>query len=338
MIAITSICSADNLFQAWEEFRRGKRKKPDVQEFERYLEDNIFALRRELLDGTYKPQGYTQFQITDPKLRLISKASVRDRVLHQAIYRVLNPVMDSTFIYDSYSCRLDKGTHKGFDRLETFTRRVSCNYTRPCWALKMDVRKFFDTVDHTYLKGRLREYIIDKPLLKLLDTIIDSYEIKPGKAMPIGNLTSQLFANLYLDPLDKFVKHTLKAGYYIRYADDFVFLANNPSLLLGYLVELNRFINSELKMQLHPDKIILRKLNWGIDFVGYIARPHHSLTRRKTAKRILKKVGAMSETQLERSLPSFRGYLQHACTYKVQQELVKAANQRIASLALSKPE
>ena len=314
--------------------------------FEYTLEDNIFQLHKDLTTGIYQHGNYQQFRITDPKARLISKSSVRDRLLHHAIYRVLYPAFDQTFIYDSYSCRDNKGTHKAFAKLENASRKISQNYTKPCFALKLDIRKFFDSVDHKVLMDLLSEKIADEKLLELLQNIIQSFSVchsredgnpdrnkkhsclfscldplvKPeddgeGKGMPLGNLTSQLFANVYLDPLDKFAKHHLKTKHYLRYADDFIFLSDNPDELLGYLVEVNQFLKAELKLNIHPNKIYLRKLNWGIDYVGYVALPHYSIPRRKTVKRIFKKLIYLRKYQPERiplAMPSYLGYLKHA--------------------------
>ncbi|OGB74344.1 hypothetical protein A2V68_01160 [candidate division Kazan bacterium RBG_13_50_9] len=357
---------------AWTEFRKGKRSKSDVQAFELHLEDNIFTLYEELKRGTYRHGGYHQFRISDPKPRLISKASVRDRLLHHAIYQILYPAFDKTFIFDSYSCRKNKGTHKGFFRLVDMARKVSKNYTCSCWALKLDIRKFFDSVDHEVLMDLLKVLIADDGLLGLLQNIISSFSARHpeplnstqdklreessdsvllysrtrsfanaqddrnrkseddgeeggndggGKGMPLGNLTSQLFANIYLDPLDKFVKHKIKAKYYLRYADDFVLLSTDPDELLGCLVEISRFLKDKLKLDLHPDKIILRKLNWGIDFVGYVALPHYSLPRRKTVKRILQQITKWievgNEDALAKAMPSYLGYLSHVRAHHV---------------------
>lgn len=284
------IISLENLLVAWEEFVVGKNKRADVQLFSRALLHNIQLLHRDLTSFTYKHASYEQFEITDPKQRLISKASVRDRLLHHAIYRVLYPLFDPTFIYDSYSCRINKGTHRAFQRLVVLTRKASRNYTKPCFALKCDIRKFFDSVDHEVLVGLLKERIEDERVLNLLRSIIDSFVVVPGKGIPIGNLVSQLFVNVYLDPLDKFVRHRLRAKSYLRYADDFLLLSQNPDELMGYFVEINQFVKTVLKLTIHPHKIYLRKLSQGIDFVGYVAFPHYNLPRRKTVKRILKNI------------------------------------------------
>lgn len=221
-------------------------------------------------------------------------------------------------------------------RLVTLSRKISRNYTRQCWALKLDIKKFFDSVDHKVLKRLLAKRIIDEKLIELLGQIIDSFQVTPGKGMPIGNLTSQLFANIYMDPLDKFVKHKLKARYYLRYADDIVLLSDSPSEVIGHFLVISRFLKKVLQLTVHPDKISLRKLEWGIDFVGYVALPHYQLPRTKTARRILKKVSQSTGTEwLEWAMPSYLGYLAHADSYQFQQEVINAVGLPIKDDLLS---
>ncbi|MDO8505728.1 MAG: reverse transcriptase domain-containing protein [bacterium] len=170
-----SIISLENLLRAWRVFRRGKSDKPDVQSFERRLEDNLFSLHNDLSAKQYRHGLYERFHLFDPKHRIIHKAEVRDRVVHHAIYRILAPVFEQSFIFDSYSCRLDKGTHAGVDRLEQFARKVSRNFTRTCFALKCDIRKFFDSIDHSILINMITRRISDPNTLWLLREIIESY-------------------------------------------------------------------------------------------------------------------------------------------------------------------
>ncbi len=321
-ISYSDVISLENLLIAWYEFRNGKRNRPDVQAFEFELENNIFLLHEELVNGSYKPDQYTQFRISDPKPRLISKAMVRDRLVHHAIYRILYPHFEQTFIYDSYSCRIGKGTHKAFARLQRQIRKCSKNYTKPCFAIKMDIRKFFDSIDHQTLLSLLINRIEDKAILSLLRNIICGFEVTPGKGMPIGNLTSQLFANVYMDPLDKFVKHRLKAKYYLRYADDFLILANSKDELTGYFIEIWRFLKEDLKLELHQNKISLRKLEWGIDFVGYVARPHYAFPRRTTVRRIQKNIDLVQDLEkLAPMLDSYLGYLSHVSAKELESDL-----------------
>lgn len=177
-----SIISLENLFAAWREFRRGKRSKPDVQVFERHVEDGLFALHDDLMTGAYRHGPYKQFHIFDPKHRVIHKACVRDRIVHHAVHRVLSPFFDRSFVFDSYSCRIGKGTHAAVDRLERFARKVSKNWTGPCWVLKCDIRKFFDSVDHGTLLDMLSRRVPCPKTMGLLRTIIGSYEAVDGIA------------------------------------------------------------------------------------------------------------------------------------------------------------
>ncbi len=169
------IISLENLFSAYREFRRGKRDKPDVQLFERHLEDNIFALHEGLLNCRYQHGSYERFHIFDPKHRIINKATVRDRLVHHAVCRVLGPVFDHSFIFDSYSCRTGKGTHAAVRRLEVFARKVSKNYTQSCFALQLDIRKVFDSVGHTILLQILQQKISCPRTSALLTEIVESY-------------------------------------------------------------------------------------------------------------------------------------------------------------------
>jgi retron-type reverse transcriptase len=171
------IISAENLFSAWREFRRGKRGKPGVPEFERHIEDNVFALSDELASGRYRHGPYKRFLVRDPKLRVIHKATVRDRLVHHAIHRVLYPVLDRSFIHDSYSCRVGKGTHAAVRRFEVFARKVSKNYHSPCWVLKFDVKRFFDSVDHGILLENLKSRIDCPETTRLFQEIVGSFAI-----------------------------------------------------------------------------------------------------------------------------------------------------------------
>ncbi|PIT97105.1 hypothetical protein COT77_03250 [Candidatus Berkelbacteria bacterium CG10_big_fil_rev_8_21_14_0_10_41_12] len=308
------IISIDNLLIVWEKFVMNKKKKRDMRIFAQNLFPNILSLHNDLTNLTYRHANYECFNVCDPKPRIIHKAIVRDRLLHHAIYRVLMPIFDKTFIFDCYSCRKLKGTHRAFRRLVVVARKQSKNYSQACCALKCDIRKFFHSIDHQVLIEFLSQRIVDEKLMNLLTEIIESFESLPSKGMPLGNLTSQLFANIYMDPLDKFVKHKLKAKYYLRYADDFMFLANNRELLLEYLREVEQFLGEHLKLSFHPDKIVLRKLNWGLDFVGYVTFPNFNLPRKKTTKRMFIKLERIRETQPEKlrgTLQSYAGYLKH---------------------------
>ncbi len=329
----SKLISLENLFQAWGEFKKGKRKRKDIQVFERNLEDNLFELHQILKDKTYKHGSYESFYVNDPKRRHIHKAEVSDRIVHHLLYKYLYEVFDKYFIFDSYSCRLGKGTHKGVNRLEKFTRIVSKNYTRQCWVLKLDIKKFFASVDHQILMRLLMRRIKDEQILWLLQEVIGSFSSASqgtpckAKGIPLGNLTSQVFANIYMNELDQFLKHKLGIKYYLRYADDFLILSGDNKSLQRLIVPIERFLEIRLKLELHPNKIIFRKLDWGIDFLGYIILPHYILPRTKTKNRIIRKLKIIYSScsndsyHLNQSLQSYLGYLSHANSYRVIQQL-----------------
>ena len=187
---------------------RGKRKRRDVARFSENLSTNIYNLYVDLKNKTYTHGGYQAFNISDPKPRNIHKASVRDRLLHHAVYRVLYPYFDKRFIHDSYSCRLGKGTHKAINQFRSYARKVSKNNTKQCWILKCDIKKFFASIDHSILRYIVVEQL-DKDTNWLLAEIIESFYTKPNKGLPLGNLTSQLLVNIYMNEFDQYVKHKL---------------------------------------------------------------------------------------------------------------------------------
>jgi retron-type reverse transcriptase len=295
ILIFEEIICVHNLFEAWDEFKRGKLKKQDVQDFLLNLESNIFRLHQELASGRWVADPYIAFYVRDPKLRHIHKASVRDRVLYQAVYRILYRVFDPHFISDSYSCRDSKGLHKGFKRLEFFIRKSTRNYRRTSYALKCDVRKFFDSISHDILYGLISRKVTDKETLSLTQTILASFSKADGVGLPLGNVTSQLFANIYLNELDQFIKHTMKAKYYARYCDDFVMVDSDVEKLRDFIPQISNFLSAKLKLDLHPNKISIRKVSQGVDFLGFISMSHHSLLRTKTKNRIFKKTDQMVE-------------------------------------------
>ncbi len=329
------IISLENLFLAWDKFKSNKQKKRDVQYFEWRLEENIFQLHRDLESRSYRHGVYTSFYIRDPKQRHIHKATVRDRILHHAIFATLNPIFEPVFIFNSLSCRIDKGTHKGIDILDRLTRQVSSNAFRSCFVLKCDIRKFFETIDHKILLDIIRKRIKDTNAISLLEEIIESFTsrhsiLSKRKGLPIGNLTSQLFANVYLNEFDQFIRHKLKVKNYIRYTDDFVIVAEDKPYLENLIAPVRTFLSDKLALELHPKKITIRKFHQGVDFLGYVVLPHHRLLRTKTKQRIFRKLekrikeyksGIISKQTLEQSLQSYLGVLSHANTYKLEQEL-----------------
>lgn len=281
---------------------------------------NILSLHHDLATKTYTHGGYHHFKISDPKPRDIHKASVRDRLVHHALYRQLYPFFDRTFISDSYSCRVGKGTHKAMNRFRAFAYKVSKNDTRTCWVLKCDIRKFFASIDQDILSDIVSPYISDPDILWLIDRIVESFCSTPGVAhqgLPLGNLTSQLLVNIYMNKFDQFAKHTLKAKHYIRYADDFVFLSPDKEWLESLLLQINTLLNNQLQLNLHPDKVSICTLASGVDFLGWVHFPNHRVLRTSTKKRMFRALRANPERAV---VTSYRGMLSHGNTRKLQRQ------------------
>ncbi|MFA6018111.1 MAG: reverse transcriptase/maturase family protein [Patescibacteria group bacterium] len=312
--------SLENLFAAWEEFLCGKRKKLDVLKFKDNLLENITLLHDDLITHRYVHGAYYHFIVTDPKRRDIHKALVRDRLLHHAIHRKLYPLFEKIFIADSFSCRIGKGTHRAMNRFRVFHRKVSRNDTRTCWVLKLDVRKFFASIDHNVLLSLLHSRILDLELMWLFEQIISSFPTsKFPSGLPLGNLTSRLFANVYLHELDTFVKYQLKAEYYVRYADDFVLLSSSRDALILLLERIQIFLQDQLCLSLHPRKIELCTTGSGIDFLGWVHFPKHRILRTVTKHRAFTQLRNCSEDSV---FQSYRGMMQHGNAFDVQQDLI----------------
>lgn len=327
------IISVENLLEAWKEFIRGKRSRKDVLRFERNLMSNIFALHKNLTLKTYRHSSYEAFNISDPKPRNIHKASVRDRLLHHAMYRILYTFFDRTFIADSYSCRLNKGTHKALERFKSFSYKASENHTKTVWVLKCDIRKFFASINQKTLIEIIKNYIPDKDIVWLISEIIRSfYSIGRDLGLPLGNLTSQLFVNVYMNEFDHYVKHKLKVKYFIRYADDFVIFSQDEEWLEGILSTIKIFLQDKLKLTLHPDKISIKTIASGIDFLGWIHFPSHRVLRTITKKRMFKRI-RITKGKTE-SVQSYLGLLSQGNSKKLQMrtkklvEIVKESESR----------
>lgn len=313
------IISVDNLLEAWAEFLKGKRRKLDVQKFSLRLMDNIFALHADLKEKAYRHGGYVAFSISDPKPRSIHKANVRDRLLHHAIYRELYPFFDKTFIADSFSCRVNKGTHRALNRFRAFSYNVSKNNMKTCWILKCDIRKFFENIDHAVLIEMLNAYIPDKNIAELLQEIIESFSsFQKGVGLPLGNLTSQLFVNIYMNEFDQFMKHKLKAEYYMRYADDFLIFSQQRYWLESLIEPIAHFLWDTLRLQLHPQKVSIHTLASGVDFLGWVHFPDHRVLRTATKRRMFKKLTNKHNHEI---LQSYLGLLKHGNTYTIKKNL-----------------
>lgn len=315
------IISLENLLGAWKEFVRGKKNRKDVQEFGRDLMSNVISLHNDLRDKKYTHGAYESFNISDPKPREIHKASVRDRLLHHALYRQLYPFFDRTFIADSYSCRVGKGTHKAMERFKKFSYKVSKNNTRTTWVLKCDIRKFFASIDQEILLGILFSYISDTDILWLLARIIRSFNSsREGVGLPLGNLTSQLLVNIYMNEFDQFVKRVLKQKYYIRYADDFVILSEDKNELLEMIPKITDFLEEHLKLCLHPDKLFVKTLASGVDFLGWVHFYDHRVIRTATKRRMLNNI-RIKNGKIE-TVQSYLGLLGHGNAWKLKNKIL----------------
>jgi retron-type reverse transcriptase len=282
----------DNLRRAFKNAARGKRSRPDVAAFEYDLEENLLKLQEELRAQTYTPGPYYNFRIYDPKPRLISAAPFRDRVVHHALCNVIEPIFERRFIHDSYACRVGKGTHAALDRAQHFARRYP-------YVLKCDLQHFFPSMDHAVLRAQLGRVIADERAMWLVDRVLDSgagihageieLEYFPGddlfaanrpRGLPIGNLTSQFWANVYLNPLDHFVKRELKCGGYVRYVDDLLLFAHDKPTLHAWRHAVVDFA-ATLRLRLHEPESVVVPVSTGIPFLGWRIYPDHRRLKRR---------------------------------------------------------
>ena len=314
-----NIISIENLLVTWERFLRGKRNKKDVIIFQTKLSENIIDLYNLLKTRTYVHGEYSAFNVSDPKPRNIHKATVQDRLLHHLIYKELYQYFDKRFIFDSYSCRENKGTHRALDRFKYFAQKVSKNNTRTCYILKGDVKKFFASIDHDVLYKILRRHIVDPEMRWLIEKVVSSFHTT-GKSvgLPLGNLTSQLLVNVYMNEFDMFVKQELRVKYYIRYADDFAILSEDKKFLEEILSKLEKFLNEKLKLRLHENKVYIKTYASGVDFLGWVHFPYYRQIRTTTKRKILRKLKGYSKPE---TINSYRGLLSHGNTYKFRKIL-----------------
>jgi retron-type reverse transcriptase len=322
------LCSWDNLLLAYRRAGKGKRGHPNVAAFEHRLEDNLFTLQRELRDRTYCPGSYDSFHIHEPKRRLISAAPFRDRVVHHALCNVIEPAFERSFIHDSYANRVGKGTHRALDCAQEFARRYR-------YVLTCDVRQFFPSIDHELLAETLHRKVHDPDVRWLIQQILASgvgvlseeYEMVyfPGddlfaalrpRGLPIGNLTSQFWANCYLNPFDHFVKRELRCAGYLRYVDDFLLFADDKAQLWAWKAAVIERL-ARLRLTLHEASAQPRPVAEGIPFLGFIVFPERRrLKRRKGVAfarklRLLAEGCASGEVPLDQMHASVLGWVNH---------------------------
>lgn len=269
-----------NIYQSWFRYRKGKNPSQDFDHFQYNLEKELNSLYFDLNGGTYKHGDYQKFKVTDNKTREISVASMRDRVFHRLFYDYLVNIFDKTFIFDAWSCRKGKGLMGAIYRAQVFIKNYANGFV---W--RADIRKFFDNVDHDILFQLLKRKIREEKALFLLKEIIDSFGIKEGVGMPIGNLTSQIFSNIYLNELDRFIKHEMGRKAYLRYGDDFIIFNGNKNELLQIKKLTTDFIESKLKLILHSKNNLIVEAKHGLKFLGVILYPNgRSLSKRNQAR------------------------------------------------------
>ena len=337
---MNGIFSFANLYRCYLDCRRKKRNTINALKFEINAEENLLRLERELKNKTYRPSRSILFAARRPKLREIFAADFRDRVVHHVLVSYLEPLWERLFIHDSYACRRGKGTHAAVKRLCSFLRRVSCNGKKRAQYLQLDIKDFFTTIDKSVLFSLITKKISNADILWLAHTLIfwdctkcftlrdegSVLERVPAnkslfgkenkRGLPIGNLTSQFFANVYLNELDQFVKHRLKARYYIRYVDDCVLLSESQEELRWWRDDMERFLDENLRLRLHPARQRLCPISNGVDFLGYIVRPGYILVRRRVINNMRIKLRAC-RARAQAALASYLGHFKWANSYRL---------------------
>jgi RNA-directed DNA polymerase len=338
-----SVVAFENLWCAFQQARKGKRGKAAVARFEYDLERNLFDLQDELQSGAYRPGGYRHFYIFEPKKRKISAAPFRDRVVHHALCNVIEPIWERRFIHNSYACRVGKGTHRALDRAQQYARRYR-------YVLQGDIVQFFPSIDHQILRGLLARRIADARVMQLIDLILASgagvlaseytsqwfpgddllTPVDRARGLPIGNLTSQFWANAYLHQLDSFVTQELRQGAYLRYADDWLLFADDKAQLHAWRKQIEGCL-AGLRLVLHDRKTQVYPVAAGIPFLGFRVYPAYrrlkrpNVVRFKRRMRLLFRSLAADEIPLDRIQSSINGWVAHArhgSTYRLREQLL----------------
>lgn len=344
------LISIDNLANAYWKARKRKSSSPVVREFDKHWQLHIVTLFKELKNFSYTPRPLKTFVLRDPKTRRICVSDFRDRVVHHALVNVLQPVFEPRFIHDSYASRHGKGSLLAIKRFDVFMRKVTRNGTcvlgarnenAVCaFALKADIKHYFETVDHQILLNIISRYVRDTCIIWLVTKILCHYHSGThGKGMPLGNWTSQFFANVYLNELDQFVKHKLRAKYYIRYVDDFVILHKSKTVLQDYEKRIKEFLQL-LHLELHPTKCQILPLSKGIGLLGFKVFYHHKTVRKRNVRKILNRLEELFDSyELGRTASStvfdivqgWHAYAMHGNTYKLRKKLTSIVEKELSA-------
>ena len=357
-----NIIPLEDLFKAYYSCRKNKRNTINALVFELNFEEELIQLKEELESGSYAISSSIAFVVDKPVKREIFAANFRDRVVHHLVIQKMNSVFEPHFIYDSYACRKSKGTHFGIGRVDGFIRKCSKNYTQDCYVLKLDIKGFFMHINKTILYAKIETLFIskyngaDKQLyLKLCKIILFNepvnnaiikgklsnwdnlpkdkslFDAKPGYGLPIGNLTSQVFANVYMSCFDHFIKHQLDITYYGRYVDDFVLVHTNKNYLKSLIPRIAKFLKTELHLKLHPKKIYLQHYSKGVSYIGGFIKPNRIYVSKRTKGNFYEAIHKQNKlienttnpSKVEKllflsSMNSYLGILKHFKSYKLR--------------------
>jgi retron-type reverse transcriptase len=326
------IIDFENLYHAFRQASTGKRYRWESLKFKADLEENLIILQNELEWDKYKPEPYRQFIIKEPKQRLISAPSFRDRVVHHALCQIIGPIFENRMIYETFACRSGKGTHAAMRYIQGCARQAHRKWGG-YYVLKCDIKSFFPSVDHAILLDIMRRHISDTKTMRLLEAIVRSYEspIQDGKGIPIGALTSQLGANIVLTPFDHWIKEENRVKFYVRYMDDFIILHKDKQYLWELLGRIEGYLRDNLQLNLNPKTGIFPGKH-GIDFCGYRIWPTHLKPRKSTVKRAKKRLRKMARLyktdpqileHARASLMSFLGYIRHCQGWRTTQSILE---------------
>jgi retron-type reverse transcriptase len=323
---LDAIADPDNLRLAFWKAQRCKSTKPEVIQYRKNLDKNLINLHEEILQTNVKVGDYSYFKIFDPKERLICASAFRERVLHHALINVCFKTFEHYQIFDSYACRINKGTFAALNRAKQFQKKYK-------WYLKLDVRKYFDSIDHEILKKLLQRRFKEEKLVSIFGKIIDSYSVNIGKGIPIGNLTSQYFANHYLAIADRYLKEQLQIPAYVRYMDDMALWTNDKEQLLKTGKKFEKYIVENLKLELKP--FCLNTADKGMPFLGYLLFPDKTRLRNATRRRFYRKLkyytekmnnGNWNQEECQRHVLPLISYTRHADTFMMRQKMIEKTN------------